>query len=102
MAVEVFKLLQQQISFNRGSTGGNVTLGHPLDFISEDLRLYLNYRLEFVSITPATGGAFGATGAAYTLYHFEPLRNLFRSGRPSSIRLSLTFDTRDNRLFPSK
>jgi outer membrane protein insertion porin family len=101
-AVELFKILQQQISFNRDSTGGNVTLGHPLYFISEDLRLFINYRLEFVEITPATGGAFGATGQAYQIFRFVPLRNLFRSGRTSSVRFSLTYDTRDNRLFPSK
>jgi outer membrane protein insertion porin family len=101
-AIEVFKILQQQISFNRDSTGGNLTLGHPLDFISDDLRIFLNYRLEFVSIGPATGGAFGSSGQAYAQFRFVPLRNLFRSGRTSSIRLSLTYDTRDNRLFPTK
>jgi outer membrane protein insertion porin family len=102
MAVELFKILQQQRSFNRDSTGGNLTFGHPLYFIDEDLRLFANYRLEFVEITPATGGAFGAGGDAFERYTFRPLRNLFRSGRTSSIRLSLNYDTRDNRLFPTK
>jgi outer membrane protein insertion porin family len=102
MAVELFKVLQQQRSFNRDSTGGNLTFGHPLYFIDEDLRLFINYRLEFVEITPATGGTFGAGGDAFERYRFVPLRNLFRSGRTSSIRLSLNYDTRDNRLFPTK
>lgn len=102
MAVEVFKVLSQQRSFNRDSTGGNLTFGHPLYFIDEDLRLFVNYRLEFVDITPATGGAFGAAGEGFDRYRFVPLRNLFRSGRTSSIRLSLNYDTRDNRLFPTK
>jgi outer membrane protein insertion porin family len=102
MAIELFKVLQQQRSFNRDSTGGNLTFGHPLTFIDEDLRIFLNYRLEFVEITPATGGTFGAGGDAFERYRFVPLRNLFRSGRTSSLRLSLNYDTRDNRLFPTR
>jgi outer membrane protein insertion porin family len=102
MAIELFRILQQLAAFNRDSTGGNLTLGHPLYFISDDLRLFVNYRLEYVNIAPATGGSFGSAGAAYSVFRFIPLRNLFRSGRTSSVRLSLTFDTRDNRLFPTK
>jgi outer membrane protein insertion porin family len=102
MAVELFKILQQLSAFNRDSTGGNLTFGHPLYFLSDDLRLFVNYRLEYVNITPATGGTFGSSGQLFSRFAFLPLRNLFRSGRTSSIRLSLTYDTRDNRLFPSK
>jgi outer membrane protein insertion porin family len=103
MAIEVFKNLQQQVSFNRDSSGGNLTLGHPLDFIDEDLRIFLTYRLEYVNITPATGGRFGASGGeSYGTLRFRPLRNLFRKGRTSSIRFTLSYDTRDNRLFPTR
>jgi len=102
LAVELFKILQQQRSFDRDSTGGNVTFGHPLYFIDEDLRVYVNYRLEQVEISPASGGAFGATGEGFERDQFLPIRNLFRSGLTSSIRLSLSYDTRDNRLFPTK
>jgi len=105
MAVELFKSLAQQQDYDRDSTGLSLTLGHPLDFIHpalEDLRFFATYRLEYVDISPASGGAFGATGSAFDLDRFLPLRNLFRSGLTSSIRLSLNYDTRDNRLFPSK
>jgi outer membrane protein insertion porin family len=102
LAVELFKILQQQRSFDRDSTGGNVTFGHPLYFIDEDLRIYVNYRLEHVQISPASGGAFGATGEGFERDQFLPIRNLFRSGLTSSVRLSLSYDTRDNRLFPTK
>lgn len=102
LAVEVFKMLRQQRAFNRDSTGGNVTLGHPLYFIDEDLSVFINYHLEQIDITPATGGAFGATGEDFERFQFVPLRNLFRSGLTSSFRLSLTYDTRNNRLFPSE
>jgi outer membrane protein insertion porin family len=101
MAVEVFKMLRQQRAFNRDSTGGNITFGHPLYFIDEDLSVFINYHLEQIDITPATGGAFGTTGQDFERYQFIPLRNLFRSGLTSSFKLSLSYDTRDNRLFPS-
>jgi outer membrane protein insertion porin family len=101
LAVEVFKMLRQQRAFNRDSTGGNVTFGHPLYFIDEDLSIFINYHLEQIDITPATGGAFGTTGQDFERYQFIPLRNLFRSGLTSSVKLSLQYDTRDNRLFPS-
>jgi outer membrane protein insertion porin family len=102
LAVEVFKMLRQQRAFNRDSTGGNVTLGHPLYFIDEDLSFFVNYHLEQIDITPATGGAFGTTGQDFERFQFVPLRNLFRSGLTSSVRFSLSYDTRDNRLFPSR
>jgi outer membrane protein insertion porin family len=100
-AVEVFKMLRQQRAFNRDSTGGNITFGHPLYFIDEDLSLFINYHLEQIDITPATGGAFGTTGQDFERFQFIPLRNLFRSGLTSSVKVSLQYDTRDNRLFPS-
>jgi outer membrane protein insertion porin family len=103
-SVELYKILQQRQDFNRDSTGGNLTLGHPLSFISDDLRLYATYRLEHVAITPATGGVFGTggTGLNYRIFVFLPLRNLFNSGLTSSLRLALSWDTRNNRLFPTR
>jgi outer membrane protein insertion porin family len=102
LAVDLFKILRQLRDFNRDATGGNLTLGHPLWFISDDLRIFLNYRLEYTEITPATGGAFGSSGQNFNRFRFVPLRNLFRSGITSSFRLSLTYDTRNNRLFPTE
>ncbi|MET0389918.1 MAG: outer membrane protein assembly factor BamA [Polyangiales bacterium] len=103
-SVELYKILQQRQDFNRDSTGGNLTVGHPLNFISDDLRLYATYRLEHVDISPATGGVFGTggTGLNYRLFTFLPLRNLFNSGLTSAIRIALSWDTRNNRLFPSR
>ncbi len=104
-SVELFKILRQQRDFNRDSTGGSITFGHPLPiFDFEDhLRLYATYRLENVNITPATGGVFGTGGGLnYQLYTFLPLRNLFNSGWTSAVRVTLSWDTRNNRLFPTK
>lgn len=103
-SVELFKMLRQQTDFNRDSTGGSVTLGHPLPILGleDQLRLYATYRLEYVDISPATGGIFGSgSGLNYQLYTFLPLRNLFNSGWTSAVRFTLSWDTRNNRLFPS-
>jgi outer membrane protein insertion porin family len=101
-SVELFKILQQRRDFDRDSTGASVTLGHPLDFISENLRVYATYRLEYIDIAPSTGGVFGrGSGLNYTLFSFLPLRNLFNSGRTSALRFAISWDTRNNRLFPT-
>jgi len=101
-SVEVFKILQQRRDFDRDSTGASLTMGHPLDFISENLRIYATYRLEYIDIKPSTGGVFGrGSGLNYTLFSFLPLRNLFNSGRTSALRLAISWDTRNNRLFPT-
>ncbi len=101
MGVDGFRIMRQLRDYNRDSTGASLTLGHPLWFIHEDLRLFLNYRLEDVEITPATGGVLGGAGQSYYLFRTIPLRNLFRSGLTSSVRLSLQWDSRDDRLFPT-
>jgi outer membrane protein insertion porin family len=105
-SVELFKILRQYSSFNRDSTGGSLTFGHPLPILGleDELRLYAGYRLEYVDITPATGGVFGqgSGGLNYSLYTFQPLRNLFNSGLTSALRLTLSWDSRNNRLFPTK
>ncbi|HKP58915.1 MAG TPA: outer membrane protein assembly factor BamA [Polyangiales bacterium] len=103
-SVELFKVLQQRRDFDRDSTGASLTMGHPLDFISENLRIYATYRLEYIDIKPSTGGVFGRAGAGlnYEMFSFLPLRNLFNSGRTSAFRLALSWDTRNNRLFPTE
>ncbi len=98
-AAEAFAIMRQLRDYNRDSTGGSLTLGHPI--FLDDLRLLLTYRLEHVEITPATGGAISAGGLNYDIFRFIPLRNLFRSGLTSSLRLTLQWDSRNNRLFPS-
>ena len=105
--VDVFKILQQQSIFDRDSTGASLTMGHPIlaSLFDDHLRLFANYRIEYVKISAATGGIIGgttATGQSYAQYQQLPLYNLFRNGLTSSLRLSLQWDTRNNRLFPSK
>lgn len=78
--------------FVRKSTGGDVTFGHPIPFLDrDDLRLYLTYTLEDVEVTSGGSQIGGVL-----------LFGRFRDGLTSSARLTLTWDTRNNRLFPSR
>lgn len=77
-------------NFNRSARGGEVLVGHPIDFISENLTIQGGYGLEFVDNATLFGGRQPL---------FQPLIN---SGRVSKLRAILSYDNRDNRLFPRK
>jgi outer membrane protein insertion porin family len=86
--------------FTRGSTGGNITLGYPLpdafveDFLHlwGDMSLSTSYKLESVDVE--LGGRSGSSN--------RQVSGLFEGGLTSSMRFSLFWDSRDNRLFPTK
>src|SRR5712691_2334057 len=71
--------------FDRQANGFALTAGYEL---FEDFRIFTTYTLEGVNVV-ASGGSS------------DLLANQFTSGRTSSVRLSLNFDRRDNRLFPT-
>ena len=84
-------------TFTREATGGSMTWGYELNGLAqwfpwasrlEDLRLFATYTNEFVTVSPN-----GITDIV--------LFNRFRSGTTSSLRFSLQWDKRDNRLFPT-
>jgi outer membrane protein insertion porin family len=84
-------------TFVRKAIGGSVTWGYELNGLAdwlpftkslEDFRLFATYTNEYVTVTP--------NGITDIL-----LANRFRSGTTSAIRLSLQWDKRDNRLFPT-
>lgn len=75
-------------SFLRSATGGDVTLGHPL---TDYVRVFLTYNLEFVRSRGSDGVLAQPAFAA-----------LNNRGRISSLRASVTYDSRDNRLFPTR
>ncbi len=71
--------------------------------IGDHLRVFGTYKLENVEVKQSNvgnlgGGAFAPTASAGA----GTISNLFRSGWTSSIRLSLNYDTRDDRMFPKK
>lgn len=81
-----FNTETQYRSFYRTATGGDITVGYP---ITDDVRVFGTYSLEFVR-------SRGSDGSIPQPAYF-PLNN---SGRISSLRGTVTYDTRDNRLFP--
>lgn len=83
--------------FSRQSTGGELTLGYPISDllnwnIPGELSLRARYTLERVEVEPGGrgSGSLSRPGA------------FFDSGITSSLGLELAFDTRNNRLFPTK
>lgn len=85
-----FNFYRQQLDyygFVRQSLGGDITWGYHL---LPDLMLLLSYAPEYVTVEPSGGTADLL------------LANRFRNGFSSGLRLTLTLDKRDNRLFPKK
>jgi outer membrane protein insertion porin family len=83
-------------TFTREATGGSVTWGYELSGLApwwsfarrlEDMRLFATYTNENVDVTAVEAPTI--------------VDDLFTSGTTSSVRLSLQWDKRDNRLFPT-
>ncbi|NVB81462.1 MAG: outer membrane protein assembly factor BamA [Kofleriaceae bacterium] len=93
-------------SFYRNASGGTLTWGYALtpffDFGStiRDVRAFLTYKLENVSITQGSGGVT-TLGATTLPTQANTVANLFRGGITSSVRASISWDSRNNRLFPT-
>lgn len=87
-SVDLFNFQQDFDDFTRGSTGGSLSWGYRF---TDDLVLSLAYKLEDVRIQ--IGGLSGRKAI--------PLANLLGGGLTSSLRTTLSFDTRNDRLFPS-
>jgi outer membrane protein insertion porin family len=88
-------------NFARHSVGGSMTFGYAL--IQPWLRLSVTATTEWDSVnTSAVPSLFGTTTSGFTsTFQQLPLANLFNSGRVMSLRPTITYDTRDNRLFPT-
>lgn len=80
---QLYNTMLDYYTFLRKASGGNLTWGY--EFI-DDWRVALTYTLEYVTVDERGG-----------VRHY----NLFRDGWTSSVRLTLTWDTRNNRLFPT-
>jgi outer membrane protein insertion porin family len=87
-------------NFARKSVGGSLTFGYAL--IQPWLRLSVTGTTEWDSVdTGTTSTFFGAAPGFVSTFQRLPLANLFNSGRVISLRPTITYDTRDNRLFPT-
>lgn len=83
--------------FARRSTGGTLTFGYPIgEYLNlpmgDALRTSLRYKLEHVDVRP--GGITGTQA--------QPASPLFEGGLTSSARLQTSYDTRDDRMFPTR
>lgn len=91
-STDLFKMQADYFDFVRDSAGGDINLGYHLSTLSpslEDVMVNLTYNREYVSSEPGRGDV-------------EIPENLLPDGVTSSLRLSATWDKRDNRLFPTK
>jgi len=86
-AVGVQNTTADYFNFIRKSRGGNLTWGYEL---VDNLRVFGTYTLEDVTVSP------DATYAGSVPPSF------FGGGLTSSAKLTLSYDSRDNRLFPTK
>jgi outer membrane protein insertion porin family len=100
-SIELYDTLYVFPDFARLSEGGSLTFGYAL--IQPWLRLSLTGTLEWDSVdTQPQSTFFGAATPGFVgIFQSLPLANLFNSGRIVSLRPTLTYDTRDNRLFPT-
>ena len=98
--VEAFDQVRAYSQFSLESRGGSLTFGYPL--VEPELYTSLAYTLKDDQIdSRATSTLFG-TAAAVSVFERLPLANLFNDGLTSSFRPAITYDTRNDRIFPSE
>ncbi len=93
-AFDLFRQNRAFASFSRNASGGSLTWGYPLSY---EARAFVTYKLEEVGVSGRTSLFGGNNGLASS-----SVANLFRGGVTSSIRWALSYDSRNNRLFPTK
>ena len=99
-SVELYDNLLVFPDFARRSLGGALTFGYAL--IQPWLRIGLTTTVQQDSVdTAQVNTFFGSTSGFVSVFQRLPLANLFNAGRTISLRPAITYDTRNNRLFPS-
>ncbi len=99
-SVELYDNLLVYQDFSRQTLGGALTFGYAL--VQPWLRLGVTATVQHDSIdTQQANTVFGSTSGFASAFQRLPLANLFSAGRTISLRPTLTYDTRNNRLFPS-
>jgi outer membrane protein insertion porin family len=86
-------------SFNRTARGGDITLGY---LFGDFTRVFGTYKLEYVDVQQNAAGLVVGGFAPSTQVTPGTITNLFRSGWTSAFRLSMNYDSRDDRMFPKK
>ena len=88
-------------SFNRTARGGDLTWGY---LFGDWTRVFGTYKLEYVDVEQNTFDVSAFYGGLTPQFNLSSgtIANLFRSGVTSSVRLSINYDTRDDRMFPKR
>jgi outer membrane protein insertion porin family len=100
MRTDIFDQNRIFTDFSKRSRGGSLTLGYPLSRPELNVSLTYSATLDEVSTTPQQT-LLGGTSSRNSVFSQLPLANLFEDGFTSSLRPAITYDTRDNRLFPT-
>jgi outer membrane protein insertion porin family len=99
LSLDLFDQLRVYTDFSQQNRGGALTFGYPL--IEPELTASLTYTLEDNDVSTERSSTLLGTDTRVSIFTRLPLANLFNDGLTSSIRPALTYDTRDNRLFPT-
>ena len=97
LGVGFFKRIRDFVDFRQDATGANVTTGHPL--FNPRFRLFVRYEFENVNISQPRGNLIGGVGGdLQNTFSNIFIANAFRDGITSSLRFTINWDSRDNRL----
>ncbi len=106
LTTQLFDQLRNLNQFAQRSRGGALTFGYPL--IDPEVNVSMTYNLTLDEVSTSAGptllggGALGGTAVQQSnAFSQLPLANLFNDGITSSLRPGISYDTRDNRLFPT-
>lgn len=100
VSVDAFNTYNSFQAYTTRQLGAGIGFGHPI--FHRNLRLALRYSADRTTLGAATGRFFTSTAQGATAQQRTPFQGLGLSGRTSALRLSLTWDSRDNRMFPTK
>ncbi len=99
-SIDLFDQLRVYTDFSQQSRGGALTFGYPL--VEPEVSVALTYSGTMDDVSTTAQRTFlGGTSSRTSAFSQLPLANLFNDGFTSSMRPSVTYDTRDNRLFPT-
>ena len=98
-SIDLYDQQRYYRDFSQASLGGGLTFGYPL--IEPELYASISYTGERDTVSTDRQPPLLGTSSQISVFQRLPLANLFNDGFTSSIRPGLTYDTRDNRLFPT-
>jgi outer membrane protein insertion porin family len=98
-SIDLYDQQRYYRDFAQASVGGGLTFGYPL--IEPELYASVTYTGEMDTVSTDRQPPLLGTSSQISVFQRLPLANLFNDGFTSSIRPGLTYDSRDNRLFPT-